>query len=162
MKSKITNLIAFIGLCLTINLLALGGHAQTSRKSVSGAEVTGTFRYNFPGRYKGTSNVIKIIALGGGKLKMGFDLLYPYTMADGGVMVNTGTDYGTADIVGDTAIFTSDETPECRIQIKFVRPGAIKVTHKTPVSSCGYGMNVWANGTYRKISGKKPTITAER
>lgn len=160
MKSKLVFLNVVLGLLFIINLCGSSAAAQNARKSVGAAEVNGTFRYNFTGPYRGSSNEIKILALGGGKLKMQFDLIYPYKTMNGEFMANTGQDLGTAEIKGDTALFTSDETPECRIEVKFVRPGRIKVTHKSPVSSCGYGLNVWAQGTYRKTSGRKPDIRA--
>ena len=56
------------GLLLVIGLSLAAGetYAQKNRKSVSGAEVTGTFRMNFSGKFKGSYNEIKIQALGRG------------------------------------------------------------------------------------------------
>ena len=59
-------------------LLAVDSDAQRSRKSVSAAEVNGTFLMNFAGKFKGSSNEVKILALGKGKIKIAFDLVYPY------------------------------------------------------------------------------------
>ena len=102
-------------------------HAQ-DRKSVSAAEVNGTFRDYFDGKYKGNFNEIKILALGGGKLRVAFELVYPYTMANGELMANTGAADGTATIDGDTATFSPPETEGCTITIKFVKRGTIKVS----------------------------------
>jgi hypothetical protein len=66
-------------------------NAQTARNSVSGAEVNGTYRMPFTGKFKDSSNEIRILALGKGKVRVAFDLLYPYMMSDGGPMVNLGT-----------------------------------------------------------------------
>ena len=130
--------------------------AQGNRASVSGAEVTGTFRMNFQGKFKQQSNDLKIMALGRGKLRIAFDLVYPYSLPDGEISVNMGSLDGEASITGDTAVFSSDEFGPCRITIKFLRPGTVKVTQDGADFDCGFGHNVMASGTYRKISGKKP------
>ena len=134
-------------------------NAQT-RKSVGAAEVNGTFRDYFGGKYKGSYNEIKILALGGGKLRVAFELVYPYTMADGDPMVNTGTAEGTAIIEGDTATFTPPETEGCTITIRFVKRGTIEVSQEGD-SKCGFGFNVNSQGTYKKSSGAKPKFSEQ-
>ncbi len=126
-----------------------------TRKSVSATEVNGTFRDYFGGKYKGNFNEIKILALGGGKLRVAFDLVYPYTMASGELMANTGTAEGTATIEGDTATFSPPDTTGCVITIKFVKRGTIEVSQEG-VSDCGFGFNVSSQGTYRKTGNAKP------
>jgi len=126
--------------------------AAGQRKSVSGAEVTGTFRYSFTGKFRGNYSEIKIQALGKGKLRVGFELTYPY-MVGKEQMANEGTSTGEADIEGDTAIYLP-----CTITIKFVRPGLIKVTQNDTGTDCGFGLNVSADGTYLKVSSKKPNF----
>jgi len=130
-------------------------NAQTARNSVSGAEVNGTYRMPFTGKFKDSSNKIRILALGKGKVRVAFDLLYPYMMSDGGPMVNLGNAEGTAEITGDTAVFASSEG-SCRITIKFARPGTINVSQEGTDADCGFGVNVTADGVYRKTSSKKP------
>src|SRR4051794_36279254 len=98
--------------------------AQT-RKSVSAAEVNGTFRSYFGGKFKGSYNEIKILALGKGKLKVSFELTYPHVDGTGELSANTGSAEGTAEISGDTAVYSSSELGECKITIKFVKPGTI-------------------------------------
>ena len=134
----------------------VAGEAQTSRKSVPAAEVNGTFRHSFTGKYKGSSSEIKIWALGGGKLHIGMDLIYPYTMQNGELMANVGELDGKASITGDTAVYESAETGTCKITIKFVRPGTIKVSEEESGGGCGFGHNVTADGSYVKVSSKKP------
>lgn len=129
---------------------------QAQRKAVSGAEVTGTFVYNFTGKYKGNSNEIKILALGGGKLKLAFDLVYPFFNGKE-PMVNVGQAEGEATISGDTAVFTNPDDSSCKITIKFVRPGLLNVSQKGG-TACGFGLNVTADGAYRKTSSKKPVF----
>ncbi len=131
--------------------------AQGSRKSVSGAEVTGTFRYAFTGKFKGNSSDIKIQALGKGKLRIGFELTYPY-MAGKELMANEGTASGEAAIEGDTAVYETHESGSCKITIKFIQPGTIEVSQDEDGGGCGFGHNVSAAGTYRKVSSKKPNF----
>lgn len=137
-------------------LAASTENVSAQRKSVSGKEVTGTFRYAFTGKYKGSSNEITIQALGGGKLKIGFDLTYPFIDGTGEMNANVGQAVGTATIEGDTAIYETTEDGNCKIVIKFVSPGVIKVTQEQDGAGCGFGFNVSANGTYKKVSSSKP------
>lgn len=138
--------------------------AQKSRPSVSGSEVTGTFKMSFIGKkYKDLSNDLLIQALGRGRLRIAFDLIYPFTLPDGEVSVNMGQLDGEASIKGDTAVYESDEFGPCKITIKFVRPGEVKVTQDGADADCGFGHRVIAAGTYKKVSGKKPKFeTMER
>jgi hypothetical protein len=133
----------------------LNADAQTARNAVGAAEVNGTFRDYFGGKFKGNYNEIRILAVGKGKLRVRFDLTYPYVDASGGMMANTGQAEGTATIVGDTATFSPDETTDCTIIIKFVKPGLIKVA-QNGASECGFGFNVSASGDYKKTSVAKP------
>jgi hypothetical protein len=133
--------------------------AQTSRKSVSAAEVNGTFRMNFRGKFRDVSSEIRLLALGKGRLRVAMDLIYPYTLGDGERTMNMGYLDGEASISADKAVYRSTEFGDCVITIKFVRPGTIKVVQggaDGTDSSCGFGHNVFADGTYRKVSSKKP------
>ena len=130
--------------------------AQPARKSVPASEVNGTFRYTFTAKkIRGASSDIKIWALGHGKLKVGFDLIYPYVVR-GELSANTGEAEGEATITGDTAVYGSNEFGPCKITIKVVRPGTIKVDQDGTDADCGFGHNVMASGTYRKVSSRRP------
>ncbi len=141
-------------------LLSFEAKAQ-SRKSVSGAEVTGTFRDYFDGKRKGSYDEIKILALGKGKLKISFDLVYPYVDGTGAMSANTGEAAGTAEIVGDTAIFTPEDSEQCKITLKFLTGGRLKVTQAGADSDCGFGHNVTATGDYKKVSSSRPKFSAQ-
>lgn len=143
--------IIITGFCL-VNVCA-----QAPRASVSASEANGTFRSYFKGKYKGSSSQIKILALGGGKLKIEMDLIYPFTDGTGELSANMGTLTGIAEISGDTAVYSSEEFGVCRITIKFAKPGTIEVSQEG-VSSCGFGHRVTADGTYKKTGGKKPRL----
>lgn len=143
-------------LAVLILLLAkIDAHAQ-NRESVSAAEVNGTFRSYFGGKLKGNYSEIKILALGKGKLRVAFELTYPYFDADGALSAHSGSASGTAQIVGDTAIYSSDEYGPCRITIEFIKPGTIKVAQSGGDAECGFGHNVSADGTYKKSNRAKP------
>lgn len=143
----------FILILLTI---CFAENAFGQRKSVSVAEVTGTFRMNFTGKFKDFSNEIKIASIGNGKIKVSFELVYPHFDGGGNPSPNMGTGEGTAKISGDTAVYENNEYGPCKITIKFVKAGTIKVTQDGSDSDCGFGHNVMAGGTYKKISSKKP------
>jgi hypothetical protein len=126
------------------------------RKAVSGAEVTGTFRSYFRGKFKGSYNEILIQALGGNKLKIEMELIYPY-VSGAGITANVGSASGEAVIQGDTAVFTPEEVAgaPCKITLKFSKPGTLIVTTENNIE-CGFGHNVSADGTYKKTSSAKP------
>ena len=150
-------LTVFFGMLVTaLSFISAAETRAQNRKSVSAAEVNGTFRSFFKGRFKGSSNEIKILALGKGKLRVSFDLLYPYFLGTGELSANLGQGEGEAMIEGDTAVYSSDEFGACKITIKFVKPGIIKVSQEATDADCGFGHNVTADGTYRKVSGAKP------
>lgn len=155
MNRKLILLIPFFAFSLLF--LGAGETFSQARKSVSGAEVTGTFREYFSGRFKGNYNEIKILALGKGKLRISFDLVYPHLDGTGQMTANVGQALGEATIEGDEAVYTNNENGnKCTIRIKFVKPGTIEVNEEDSDSGCGFGYNVYASGTYKKASGAKP------
>lgn len=126
-----------------------------NRKAVSAAEVTGTFR-SYLGKKNDSHNEIRIASVGKGKLMVEFLLTYPYKDADGNLIANTGAAQGEAAISGDTAVYSSTDFGQCKITIKFVKPGQIRVKQSGNDTDCGFGANVNADGNYRKTSGAKP------
>lgn len=124
------------------------------RKAVSGAEVTGTFSTGGE-----AANEVKILALGKGKLKVEFSLIYVRTLDNGEEMAYTGEPGGIADIVGDEAFLNLGEDDRvCKIKIHFVEPGKIEVSENGDCVGIVGGMNVTSEGTYKKISNAKPTF----
>ncbi len=148
---------AILTLCILSAAVEIGA-AQGSRPSVKAAEVNGTFKMNFRGKYKKMSNEIKILALGRGKIRFAMDLIYPYTLRNGEISVNMGGLDGEASIAGDTAVYESEEFGRCKITFKFVKPGSLKIFQDGTDAGCGFGHNVTSDGTYRKVSGRKPTF----
>lgn len=129
----------------------VSANAQT-RKSVGGAEATGTFREAASG------SEFKILALGKGKLRAAFSGVYPYKTASGEATANMGEAAGEALISGDTATFKLTDFGQCTITLKFLARGRLKVTQQGTDAECGFGNNVSAAGTYKKISAKRPTF----
>ena len=136
-----------------LTFACIDAHGQKSRKSVSAAEVTGTYRMYFTGAYRGTYNELEIASIGRGKLRISGEFIYPYKV-NKDALANVGSLDGEAAIEGDLATYTSTEYGQCTITIKFVRPGLIRV--KQTDSGCGFGFNVEATGTYRKVSARRP------
>jgi len=113
-------------------------------KNVTAAQVNGT--------WKTKHGEFKIWALGQQRLQIEFSGTYEYKTPQG-PSANEGEGSGIATIEGDTAIFKPEDAEEkCRITLKF--PGGKLVVTQTGIG--GFGHNVTAAGTYKKVSAKKP------
>jgi len=121
--------------------------ATAGERSVTDAEATGTYR-----DAKGNSE-IRILALGHGKLKVQLALVYEYQSGEG-PMANLGDASGEATIENDIAVFVPEGAADCKITMTFLPNGKLKVEQQG--EQCGFGHNVRAEGTFRKISGHKP------
>lgn len=145
-------------LCLLVVLSGAAPEVFAQRAAISGAEVTGTFRSYFKGKYRKSYNEILIQALGGNKLKIEMELIDPYEV-NGELMAHFGFASGEAIITGDTAVFmptTETEAAErCKVTLKFTKPGTLIVTTEHN-GNCGFGFNVEADGSYIKTSSAKP------
>jgi hypothetical protein len=127
---------------------AQGPRVPTSPKPpqkqiVTAAQANGVYRY-----YK---SEFRILALGHNKLKVQFDGVYT-TLAKS---INMGYAVGVATIDGNIATFKPPDTERCEITLVFL-PNKLKVTQDGSDADCGFGHNVNATGTYRKIRGGKP------
>jgi len=151
MKNLLITLFLFV--CLSPN-----SEVFAQRRAISGTEVTGTFRSYFTGSARRSYNEILVQALGGNKLKIEMNLIYPYK-ANREALANFGEASGEATIKGDTAVFVPDyaaeNNKECKITLKFSIPCTLMVTTENNLD-CGFGFNVGADGTYRKTSSAKP------
>lgn len=125
------------------------GFTEPHRDSVSKEEVNGTFVMKFPAPHNDISNTLTVRALGGGKINISFSLIYPYEV-NGELQANTGELSAVANIKGDTAVYSSTEYGQCTITITFVKPGMLSVNQEGSDADCGFGHNVYANGTYYK------------
>ncbi|HME87680.1 MAG TPA: hypothetical protein VKE30_00545 [Chthoniobacterales bacterium] len=127
-----------IAVCFIVTSRVNGGN------DVTPAQVNGTWRLK--------SNEFKIWALGQQRLQIEFLGIYEYKSPQGPT-ANEGQGNGIARIEGDTAIFKPDGAEdECKITLKF-SGGKLIVTQ---TGTCGFGNHVYADGTYTKVSSKKP------
>ena len=116
--------------------------SQNSRV-VTAAQVNCIYRY--------ADNEFRILALGHNKLRVQFDGTHPTP----GNSVNLGSASGKATIEGNVAIFVPEDTQGCKITMTFL-PGKLVVKQDGQDFDCGFGHNVYADGTYRKVRGGKP------
>ena len=127
----------------TLCLLTTGSGLAQNPKVVTAAQANGVYRYY--------DNEFRILALGHNKLKVQFDGIY-HTLAKS---VNTGYAGGEATIAGNVATFVPEDTQGCKITMTFI-PRKIVVKQDGDDATCGFGHNVYAAGTYRKIRSGKP------
>ena len=149
MSKQIPIATLFIVLC---GLTAMGQDAaivdrhsrQANRKVVPAAQINGTYRSH--------ENEFRILALGHQKLKVQFNgqwmTRYHYP--------NLGEAIGEAAIEGNVATFVPPNT-KCKITLTFLT-NRVEVEQEGTDSDCGFGRNVMATGTYRRIKGGKPTF----
>ena len=104
------------------------------------------------GTYRSDDNELKILALGHNKLKVQFDGVY-HTISKS---VNTGHAEGEAIIDGNVATLELPDSGQCKINIVFLTRNRLKVMQEGDSPDCGFGHNVRADGTYRKIRSGKP------
>ena len=110
---------------------------------VTAAQVNGVYRY-----YR---NEFRILALGHHKLRVQFNGEW---MTRAGYP-NIGEAMGDADIVGNVATFIPGDTTKCKITMTF-SPNRMKVEQQGDDAECGFGHNVMAGGTYRRVRASKP------
>ena len=119
-----------------------------SQRIVTAAQVNGTWCDGH--------NEFRIWALGQQRLQVEFSGVYEYRLPNGEPMSNVGEGSGIARIEGDTATFRPEGAEdECSITMRFTR-GRLVVTQAGASVSCGFGHNVSAAGTYRRISARRP------
>ena len=114
---------------------------------VTAAQANGVYRFY--------ESEFRILALGNHKLKVQFDGIY-MTAAKS---PNMGSAAGEAIIDGNVATFKPPDFEQCEITLVFL-PGRLKVMQSGSDADCGFGHNVNATGTYRKIRGGKPKFEA--
>jgi len=142
---KVLCLITFIVVSFTITFAQTPSQAKPAQnpKVVTAAQVNGVYRY-----YK---SEFRVLALGHNKLKVQFDGIY-MTLAKS---PNMGYAVGEATIEGNVATFIPPDTQGCKITMTFL-PGKLVVKQDGSDADCGFGHNVNATGSYRKIRSGKP------
>ncbi len=145
---KRTVLIILLVATGSLSTFAQDPKAPTPRKPsnkqiVTAAQANGVYRYY--------QSEFRILALGHNKLKVQFDGIY-MTLAKS---PNMGYAMGEAIIDGNVATFKPPDFAQCTINLVFL-PGKLKVTQEGSDADCGFGHNVNASGTYRKVRSGKP------
>ena len=144
-----TALVVFILVALGLSISAQApplvnqNGARKPRRVVTAEQINGLYR---DGR-----NDFRILALGHHKLKVQFNGEW---MTRGGYP-NIGEAIGEATIDGNVATFIPGETKRCKITLTFLR-NRMEVTQEGFDSDCGFGHNVMASGTYRRVKGGRP------
>jgi hypothetical protein len=116
---------------------------QSPRRAVAAAQINGV--------YKSDRNDFRVLALGHNKLKVQFNGEW---MTRGGYP-NIGEAIGEATIEGNVATFIPGDTTKCKITMTFLR-NRIKVVQEGLDAECGFGHNVIATGSYRRVKTGKP------
>jgi len=116
--------------------------AQTGR-AVTAEQINGLYRFR--------QNDFRILALGHHKLKVQFNGEW---MTRGGYP-NIGEAMGEATIDGNVATFIPGDTTKCKIVMTFTH-NRMEVTQEGMDADCGFGHNVMAHGTYRRVKAGKP------
>lgn len=144
-----------ISLVLTLYIgiatLGIGGAPQTKTSQTPAAKPQIVTATQINGVYRFYKSEFRILALGHNKLKVQFDGVY-VTVAKS---VNLGYASGEATIEGNVATFVPPDTDRCKITMKFL-PGKMVVTQDGDDFECGFGHNVNAAGTYKRIRSGKP------
>jgi hypothetical protein len=122
---------------------------STSRKPPQRNQVVPAAQAN--GVYRYYQSEFRILALGHNKLKVQFDGIYMTVSKT----PNMGYASGEATIEGKVATFIPPDTEGCKITLTFL-PGKLSVKQDGSDFGCGFGHNVYATGTYRKIRSGKP------
>jgi hypothetical protein len=122
---------------------------RTPHRVVTAAQINGLYRFQ--------RNEFRILALGRNKLKVQFNGEW---MTRGGYP-NIGEAIGEADIEGNVAIFIPGDTTRCKITLTFLT-NRMEVTQGGLDADCGFGHNVIATGTYRRVKGGKPRFIPVR
>jgi len=133
-----------VGVSSFLLLGSLVTSGQPPQRAVTAAQINGV--------YKSGRNDFRVFALGHNKLKVQFNGEW---MTRGGYP-NLGEAIGEASIVGNVATFIPGETTKCKITMTFLPNNKMVVAQEGVDAECGFGHNVMASGTYRRVKAGKP------
>ncbi len=122
--------------------MPIGAQRMTPR-TVTAQEINGV--------YKDGRNDFRVLALGHNKLKVQFNGEW---MTRGGYP-NLGEAMGEATIQGNVATFIPGDTTKCKITMEFFTNKMV-VQQQGTDAECGFGHNVMASGTYRRVKAGRP------
>ena len=116
---------------------------QSARRVVTAAQINGV--------YKSGRNDFRVLVLGHYKIKVQFNGEW---MTRAGYP-NIGEAIGEATVAGNVATFIPGDTTKCKITMTFLVNKMI-VEQEGNDAECGFGHNVMASGTYRRVKAGKP------
>lgn len=140
MKHKLARLILLPLICFAASAQA-SLPALTKPRSVTG-------RYSF--RKDEFRNSLNVRQLPGGKIR--FELIALWVSANNPQNIHNGELHGVAPLKNGLAIY---ENGNCRVTMAFAS-NRVTITTDDVIDDCGFGANVAASGTYRKINSKNP------
>jgi hypothetical protein len=149
-KPTIKMTTTILAIAFTLSFAFLPARAQTPTPKPPAKVIVTAAQVN--GVYRSYENEFRILALGHGKLKVQFDGVYRTISKS----VNTGYAAGEATIDGNVATLELPDFGACKINLVFLPRNRLKVIQEGDSPDCGFGHNVRADGTYRKIRGGKP------
>lgn len=126
--------------CLLVSPCVL---SQTRQHVVTASQINGVYKY---GR-----NDFRVLALDHNKIKVQFNGEW---MTRAGYP-NIGEAIGEATLNGNVATFIPGDTTKCKITLTFLTNKMI-VEQDGDDAECGFGHNVMANGTYRRVRAGRP------
>ena len=141
LRPHLTGLTVGVSSLFLIGSLVTNG--QSPRRFVTAAQINGVYKYD--------RNDFRVLALGHNKLKVQFNGEW---MTRGGYP-NIGEAIGEATIEGNVATFIPGDTTKCKITMTFLRNRMI-VEQEGLDADCGFGHNVMASGTYRRVKAGRP------
>ena len=109
------------------------------QRVVTAAQINGVYRYD--------RNDFRVLALGRHKLKVQFNGEW---MTRAGYP-NIGEAIGQAIIEGSVATFIPGDTTQCKITMTFLPNNRMVVEQEGLDAECGFGHNVMARGSYRRV-----------
>lgn len=123
--------------------------SQQPKKRLQTGVVTGTYKY--------VLNTVEVLELPDHQVRIRFSGFWPNDRKRAETR-NVGTFDETVRLDGQTAIVKIQygEDP-CTITLEFLRNKVI-VEQGGYLGGCGFGFNVEADGTYRKVSSKPPQL----
>lgn len=90
-------------------------------------------------------------------LHEGNSVRFQLELSRGAPSYNSGWLEGEFELKGNTGTFRSEDGA-CEILFTF-RPAAVRLSYVEDRNACGFGHNVWADGTLRRTSRKPPKFS---
>jgi hypothetical protein len=143
---RLARLKTFSPLLVLLTSLVAAGQTPSATRAKPPGNVTGHYRL----RREELRNRIDVEQLPGARVK--FDLLALWVSHYNPENVHNGTLQGIVNVKNGVAIY---EDGGCKLKMEFL-PSKVRITQSDGFGDCGFGANVTATGTYRKVDSKKP------